>query len=270
MAASLNQDFVTYRGDSITPIFTVRNSSGVAVNISGALEITWKILPENLGTPILTKTMTGGGITFVTSGADGKFQVAILATDTANLSGFYLHEASVTDSFGSVTTVTAGRVQVGLVPTWTYNAAALSTNTVYQVRRLVGDVLYGDQQMQDQEIEWYVANYSNVWAAASAVCRALAAQFSRMVDTVQGDLHTLYSQRARNYLALAATLFQQSRGRGVAYVYAGGISQTDKNNQVEDGDRVPPQFNLLMFDDLLPTSPVSHESPGTPLSRVYP
>jgi hypothetical protein len=264
MAASINQDFVTYQGNAISPIFTVKTAAGVAVDISTVTEITWQVLPEDLGTPLISKTKTGGGITFVTTGADGKFQVAILAADTLPLEGYYMHTASITDAGGNVTTVSVGRMQVGLKPTWTYNSAKLSTVPLFQVRRLIGDVLIGDQQMQDQEVQWYIDNYSNVWAAASAACRALAAQFSRMVDTVQGEMHTLYSQRAKNYMLLAQTLYQQSRGRGVAYVYAGGISQSDKQQQVEDSDRVPPQFNLLMFDDLLPESPVGHQTPASP------
>jgi hypothetical protein len=145
-------------------------------------------------------------------------------------------------------------------PTWTYDPAQLTTNTVYQVRRLIGDVLYGDQQMQDEEVRWYVATNSTVWAAAASAAASLGAQFSRLVDTVQGELRTLYGQRAKNYMMLAARLDAQSKGRSPALAYAGGISIADKENQVENSDRVPPQFTLLMFDNYLPVSPVGHQS----------
>lgn len=264
--AALNQDFVTYSGDTVSPIFTVLNSSNVAIDISTVSEITWKLRPEDVdAAALVTKTKTAGQITFVTDGTDGKFQVAITAADTATLSGYYLHEAQITDGSGNVTTVTVGRMQVGLVPTWTYNPAQLATNSVYQVRLLLGDTRYADQQMQDQEIEWYISQYGNIWSAAANAARGLAAQFSRLVDTMQGDLRTLYGQKARNYLAMAANLDMQAKGRGGAYVYAGGISNQDKEQQVEDTDRVPPNFLLRMNDNLLPVAPVGQQTVGAPL-----
>lgn len=267
--AALNQDFVTYAGDDVSPVFTVLNASGVAVDISAVTEITWKALNED-GTVVLTKTKTGGGIVFSTSGADGKFVVTLTKTDTALLSGYYQHEASIKDVANNITTVTVGRMQVGLVPTWTYNPAQLTTNNVYQVRRLIGDTKYADQQMQDQEIQWYVDNYGNVWTAAANCARALAAEFSRLVDTVQGELRTLYGQKAKNYFLTASQLELQGKARGGVYVLAGGISVSDKESQVADTDRVAPQFNIEMFDNLLPTSPVGHEVPGSQAPEAFP
>ena len=204
------------------------------------------------------------------TGLDGKFFVKLLAADTALLSGYYQHEASIKDVAGNTTTVTVGRMQVGIVPTWTYNPAQLNTNKVYQVRRLIGDTKYAEQQMQDQEIQWYVDNYGNAWLAAANCARALAAEFSRLVDTVQGELRTLYGQKAKNYLVTASQLELQGKGRSGPFVYAGGISQTDKEQQVENTDRVAPQFNIEMFDNLLPTGPVGHQVPASPLPEAFP
>jgi hypothetical protein len=262
MPAEINQDFITYTGDDVTPVFTVIDQNGTAVDISGVSEITWTARDEAEDTALVTKTKSGGTITFVTDGTDGKFQVAITSTDTGALSGYYLHQASIKDVLNRVTTVTVGRMQVGVAPTWTYNPAKASTNAVYQVRRLIGDVLQNDQQMQDDEIQWYVDNFSNVWTAAGNACLALAAQFARLVDTIQGELRTLYGQRSKNYLAMANTLLNQGKGRGPAFAYAGGISQSDKLMYVEDTDRVPPQFNLMIFDNLLPITPVGQQVPS--------
>lgn len=265
MTAALNQDFVTYQGDTISPIFTVINSASTPVDISSVTEITWNAMLEGTTTPLLSKTKSGGQIVFVTNGSDGKFQVNILSADTQPLSGYYMHKAALTDGNNHITTVEVGRMQVGVEPTWTYNPAAVSVNPVYQVRRLIGDVLYGDQQMQDDEIQFYIDNYSNVWTAAANAARALAAQFGRMVDTVQGDLRTMYGQRVRNYLSIASTLEMQGKGRGTSYVYAGAISISDKSAQAQDTDRTPPQFNLMLFDNLLPTTPVGQQVPGARL-----
>src|ERR1043166_8816840 len=138
MVASVNQDFVTYRGDTVKPIFTVVNSSGVAVDISSVTEITWTAKLNNDGSALITKTKTGGGITFVTTGADGKFQVNVLPADTLTLSGFYLHYASLVDGAGNVSTVSVGRMPVGVAPLWSYNPMELANSALYRVRLQIG------------------------------------------------------------------------------------------------------------------------------------
>lgn len=265
MPAALNQDFVTYKGDDISPIFIVKNQSGQPISIATVSEITWWAQNEGVDTThVLTKLKSSGQITFVTDGTDGQFQVTLASADTQPLSGYYMHMARITDSGGNDTTVTVGRMQVGVEPSWTYNPAKLSTIPIYQVRRLIGDVLYSDQQMQDDELQFYIDTYGNVWAAAAAAARGLAAQFARLVDTVQGELRTLYGQRVKNYQMIAVSLDIQAKARSGSMVYAGAISQSDKESQVEDTDRVPPQFNIEMWDNLLPTAPVGHQTPGSP------
>ena len=263
MTASLNQDFVTYTGDDIKPIFTVRNQAGAVVNIATVSEITWRLKQQN-GTVVFTKLKSTGAVTFTTDGSNGQFQVTILAADTAPLSGYYQYDAAIKDASGQQTTTSIGRMQVGPKPTWTYDATKLATNTVYQVRRLIGDVMYGDQQLQDEEIAWYISTYSTVWAAGAAAARGIAANYTRMVDTVQGELRTLYTQRTKNYALLADQLAAQAKARGPAFVYAGGISVADKQMQIENTDRVPPQFFLLIFDNFLPVAPIGHQSPISP------
>lgn len=263
MSAAINQDFVTYKGDSVTPVFTVLNASGVAVNISTVSQITWTAKLNETAAAALTKTKSGGSITFVTTGADGKFQVAITGTDTSGLTeGPYLHYASITDASANVTTVTIGRMSVGIAPQWTYNPKLITTTPLYQARRLLGDVLVNDQQMLDAELLWYITQYSNVYSAAGAAAQGLAAQFARLVDTVQGEMRTMYSAKARNYAMLASQLVLRGKTSGGAtMVYSGAISITDKTNQVQDTDRVPPQFNIGMDDNLLPIGPVGNETP---------
>lgn len=263
--AALNADFVTYKGDSPKPIFTVlTGANGTAVDISGCTEIIWTVQQQAETAVVLTKKLSTGGIAFVGGGTTGQFQVTITSADTAALDGYYMHQASITDAQSNITTVTVGRMQVGVKPNWTYNPTLIAIVPLYQVRRLIGDTLEADQQMQDQEILWQITQYGNIYSAASACARSLAAQFARLVDTIQGELRTLYGQKAKNYLAIAATLEAQGKGRSGALAYAGGISQTDKSNQVVDTDRVPPQFNLMMDDNLLPESPVGNLVPSAP------
>lgn len=153
---------------------------------------------------------------------------------------------------------------------WTYNSALFSTSTASSntmiVRRLIGDVLVGDQQLQDGEINYAVAQFANLWLAGAECCRWISAQYSRKVDLVQGELKTNYSMQATAYGLRARELTEQGMGRGAgAMPYAGGISASDKGAVVSDPDRVTPQFNIGMQDNLIPTGVGSaNETPGNP------
>ena len=153
---------------------------------------------------------------------------------------------------------------------WSYDPSALSSSTgvtnTFIVRRFIGDVLTNDQQLQDTEINYAISQYSNLYLAAAECARWISAQYSRKVDTVQGEIRTLYSTQQRAYAARAADLEQRGMSRGAgAMPYAGGISVSDKGAQIADQDRVTPQFNIGMNDSLLPVGVGSgNETPGNP------
>lgn len=255
--AQQNQDFITYSGDNPAPIFTVLSSStGATQNISGISQITWSVQRNATDGVIVSKTYTAGQISFPNSGTDGRFQVQISSTDTSAMSGWYQHFASITDASNNVTTVEVGRMQVGLQPSWTWDPGSVGVESLYTVRQLIGDTIQSDQQLQDQQILWAIGEYSNEWLAAAECCRNIAAYYSRLVDTVEGTLRTLYSSRTKRYQSLAADLEQRGFARGGTTVYAGGISITDKQNVVANTDRVPPNFVIAMYDNLLPEGPV--------------
>lgn len=269
MTAFLNQDFVTYAGDNVGPIFLVRNSANQPVDISAATEIVW-IARRNIdATPTLTKKMSLGQIAFVTTGADGKFQVNITPADTTSMSDYYEHLATLTIG-GLVTTVSVGRMQVASRPEWTYVPQLARTQPLYAVRNLIGDVRIGDQLLVDDEINAALAIYSDNYLAAAECCRMIAARYARDVDVQQGELRTLYSSRRRAYQSLAQEMQNRGFARTGVQGYAGGISQTDKTNFVVDEDRVPPQFNIGMQDNYLPIGPPGNETPGAPAPEGIP
>jgi hypothetical protein len=272
--ASINQDFVTYQGDDVKPIFTVYAADGTTVvDISAVTEITWTARPQATDAASLTLTKTGGAITFVTTGTDGKFQVSVSAAQTLLLSGWYLHEATLTDAAGKVTTVSVGRMQVGLRPAWTYNPAQITTVPLYQVRRLIGDVINSDQQLSDDEITFALSQRPGIYGPAADCCRYIASQYSRKADTVApGELRTAYSVQAGAYASRAAEFDTIARMRGAgAVVYAGGISVSDKQTNEVDPDRVAPQFNLAMMDNFTVPAigPVGHETSSGPMSEAF-
>lgn len=247
--ASVNQDFVTFQGDTVTPVFTVKDSAGAVVDISGVTQISWNARRNKTATAVITKTKTGGQITFVTTGTNGQFEVAITAADTALLDGYYLHEAIITDASGSITTVTIGRMQVGLAPQWTYNPGEVGTTDLYTVRNLIGDVLVSDQLLSDPEVLAAISQYSNTYLAAAEACRNISARNARKVDISNGSMRTNYSQMSARYAVLARELEQRGMMTGGATAYVGGISVADKQANDDDTDRVAPQFTIGEFDD---------------------
>ena len=106
------QNFTAGKGDDVAPIFTVVDGSGAAIDISGATEITW-LLYTLVGTVVLTKKKTiSSGVTLVSGGTTGKFQVNLTDAELALLSGIYRHSAVVTDSGGNDSTVELGKFWV--------------------------------------------------------------------------------------------------------------------------------------------------------------
>lgn len=142
---------------------------------------------------------------------------------------------------------------------WSYNPLIIATSSLMQVRRLIGDVLSADQQLQDEEINWEISRFSTIYGAAAECCRTIASQFARQVDLVQGQLKTNYSRRSVRYEQLAKDLEQ--RGLRGVIPYAGGIGIADKNTNEGNSDRVPPDFNRGMFDNLYPEFPVGNQTP---------
>jgi hypothetical protein len=145
---------------------------------------------------------------------------------------------------------------------WTYDSSQLESSTLMQVRYLVGDTKQTDQQVQDEEINFALSQRASIYGAAAIVCRSLASQLSREADTVDKDLRTVLSARAKAYSARASEYETKAVVRGGGMPYAGGISIADKIANEQDTDRVPPQFTINMDDNYLPVGPVGNE--GTP------
>lgn len=147
--------------------------------------------------------------------------------------------------------------------TWTYNVSQLGSNQMMQVRFVTGDTKQTDQQFQDEELQFALTQKPTVLGAAAFACRALAAQLARQADTVDRDLRDALSQRSRAYMLLANQLDTQAGTGAFPIAFAGGISISDKQQQENSPDRVPPQFNIGMEDNYLPVAPVGNEpAPG--------
>jgi hypothetical protein len=104
-----NQNFEVYAGDDAAVVITVTNDAGTAIDLHDVQEIEWKAY-DGAGATVLTRTKTGGDITFVTSGTDGQISIALAAADTDDLAGWYWHSARLTDASGNKSTFEQGRL----------------------------------------------------------------------------------------------------------------------------------------------------------------
>lgn len=258
------QFFITYNGDSQNPGFSVYSdiTKKTPLDISGAANIILTAQRDLESPIILTKQKTNGGIVWAdaSNGEDGRFAAVLVAADTANLSGFYYFVAVIIDAFGNASTVSAGRWQVGPGPLWTYSGDPRVSDKD-AVRFLIGDTVWKDQLINDPEILFALTQRTSTKGAAADCCRAIAARLSREVDSVDAQLRTMWSSRARQFSARAFELDAQAKmGGGGAMPYAGGISISDRSRDIQNTDRVQPEYVIGADDNLnAPVAPVGHE-----------
>jgi hypothetical protein len=136
--------------------------------------------------------------------------------------------------------------------TWTYTPEQLATSTMMQVRLLIGDTYTLDQQMQDEEINYFISTRSTLYGAAAECCQALAAKFSRSFDFGVGTTRTSLSQMQKQYTQKAIQFNDKASLAGAGMPYAGGISYKDMLISQLNLDRVQPVFNIGMHDDEFP------------------
>lgn len=141
---------------------------------------------------------------------------------------------------------------------WSYSVADLNTTTssgrLNTVRLLVGDTDTSDQLVQNEEITFALGQVGdNVYYAGSWICKAIAAKFSRMVDTqLDGALSAKYSDRVKQYQLLSIQIEAQGKktsGKALG-AFGGGISITDVASVRGDTDRVKPVFTIDQFENI--------------------
>lgn len=129
--------------------------------------------------------------------------------------------------------------------TWSYSGDP-SRSDLDEVRFLIGDTVESDPQLQDEEINYLLNGYGDSQAAAIAACENLIAHYSRYVDQKTGDIDIKFSQRIANLKERIATIRRQI---GIlAQPYAGGITKSDRDIDLEDTDLVQPAFEVGGMD----------------------
>lgn len=114
---------------------------------------------------------------------------------------------------------------------WTYDPETLATDPLMKVRLLIQDTNEEDQQLQDEEIQYFLTTESDLKMAAGRCAESLAARYSRKADSKKmGDLAITWAKTADRYTALADRLM----ARSFAVPTAGGIEVSDRNSNQAD------------------------------------
>lgn len=134
--------------------------------------------------------------------------------------------------------------------TWTYTSTNITSSGLSWVRLTIGDNTSAAQQLMDEEILALISTYGSQLRAAIAAAKALGAKYARQADKTVGRLSISASQIAKNYYELADQLEEQlgTMTGGAGGMYAGGISEADKDIDRDDLDRPVPAFALGQFD----------------------
>ena len=146
---------------------------------------------------------------------------------------------------------------------WSYDPTDLDTTTasgrLNTVRLLVGDTDTLDQQKENEEITFALAeNGNNVYYAGAWTARAIASKYSRQVNTeISGALKADYSDLASQYKTLADSLEYQGKTSGAAVgVLAGGITKSGIEAVRADTNRIEGSFRRDRFKN-----PPSYQTP---------
>jgi tRNA isopentenyl-2-thiomethyl-A-37 hydroxylase MiaE len=129
--------------------------------------------------------------------------------------------------------------------TWTYNSASIGTDLA-KVRLQIGDTDTNDQQLTDEEIQFFIDTEQTIFMAAYRCALALVAEYARKVDKEMGDLKLLAAQRHRHYLQLAAQL-KQKNVPGIPS--AGGVYISEKDTLEDNTNLVKPFFQRGMMEN---------------------
>ena len=137
---------------------------------------------------------------------------------------------------------------------WSYDERNLNTTDALgrlnATRFLIGDTNEDDQQVQDEEVAFALAQANNnTYFAGAFLCRTIAAKYSRNVDVkIAGALEEMSSQLQAHYLELAEALeYQASKTGGVLGIKAGGITLSAVDAARANTNRVTPKFTKDQF-----------------------
>lgn len=131
---------------------------------------------------------------------------------------------------------------------WTYSGDP-SASAKDAVRFTIGDTDCRDQILSDKEIEYLLGQYcQSVLQASIRAAEMAMAKYSRMIDESVGSVRLSFSQKSKGFQVMINQLRQRLAIEGIT-PFAGGISKTQKAQQILDPDRVEPDFTKHMMEN---------------------
>jgi hypothetical protein len=136
---------------------------------------------------------------------------------------------------------------------WTYNGSPGTSTAPARldaVRYFIGDTDTTDQQLQDAEITFCLAQTSDdVYLASSLAASSLAAKYGRLVDVTldNSNVRASYSQRQKNYVDISRQMEKKAiryGSKSLGLPDAGGISVAEVLSVENNPDRVAPMFSI--------------------------
>lgn len=112
------------------------------------------------------------------------------------------------------------------------------------VRILIDDTT---GKLSDETIGYFLTSEPSVWYAAAMCADLLAGQMAAKGSLTVGDLSVVSWLSAPQYRALAKQF--RVRGSMAAVPYMGGRTESLKQSEASDSDRVAPAFTVGMHDD---------------------
>ena len=132
---------------------------------------------------------------------------------------------------------------------WTYSENPASSKKD-QVRFLIGDTDSKDPLLSNEEITYILSLYNNApMNAAIRCCETIVSKFSRLADETVGQVSVKYSQIAQTFMKTTMPMLRARLAMEDSSIYAGGISNVDKQNNIQDRDRVRPDFSKHMMEN---------------------
>tara|TARA_R100001510_G_C7656500_1_gene216573 strand:- start:3568 stop:4059 length:492 start_codon:yes stop_codon:yes gene_type:complete len=137
---------------------------------------------------------------------------------------------------------------------WSYSGDP-DSSALDAIRFLIGDTDTNDQLLSNEEISWTnsqvtgsTTSTDSLYTVAYRCLVTIASKFSRLADQAVGDMRVSMSQKAIGAREQAKELkrLAESEG-GTPTPYAGGITVSDKEIDIDNSDLVKPSFSQGQF-----------------------
>lgn len=131
---------------------------------------------------------------------------------------------------------------------WSYSGNPLA-NAKDAVRFTIGDTDSTEPLLLDGEIEYLLSIYNDVVLNASIrACEMIMAKFARLVNERVGSVSVDWKDRMDSYMKMRNDLTMRL-AKEDCLPFAGGISKTQKRQEVANTDRVKPDFSKHMMEN---------------------